>query len=36
MFYAITVSMYYLDYKKHHTPHSHVRYQAQEAIPSIP
>ncbi len=36
MFYGIIVSMYYLDNKKHHCPHIHVRYQEQEAVFSLP
>jgi shikimate kinase len=36
MFYGIIVSMYYLDNRKHHTPHIHVKYQEQEAVISIP
>jgi len=28
--------MYYLDNKKHHIPHVHVKYQDQEAVLSIP
>jgi hypothetical protein len=36
MFYGIIVSMYFLDNKKHHTPHIHVRYQGQEVVVSIP
>ena len=36
MFYGIIVSMYYLDTKKHNTPHIHVRYQEQEAVIQIP
>ncbi|MCH7731093.1 MAG: DUF4160 domain-containing protein [Candidatus Marinimicrobia bacterium] len=36
MFYGIIVSMYYLDEKKHHTPHIHVKYQDQEVVLSIP
>ncbi|MFH1900145.1 MAG: DUF4160 domain-containing protein [Patescibacteria group bacterium] len=36
MFYGIVVSMYYLDTKKHHTPHIHVKYQEQEAVFEIP
>ena len=28
--------MYYLDNKKHHTPHIHVKYQEQEAVLAIP
>ena len=36
MFYGVIVSMYYLDNKKHHIPHVHVKYQDQEAVLSIP
>ena len=36
MFYGIIISMYYLDKKKHHIPHIHVKYQEQEAVISIP
>lgn len=36
MFYGIIVSMYYLDTRKHHVPHIHVKYQDQEAVISIP
>ena len=36
MFYGIIISMYYLDNKKHHTPHIHVKYQDKEAVISIP
>ena len=36
MFYGIIVSMYYLDNRRHHSPHIHVRYQGQEAVLSIP
>lgn len=28
--------MYYLDTRKHHIPHIHVKYQDQEAVISIP
>jgi desulfoferrodoxin (superoxide reductase-like protein) len=35
MFYGLIVSMYYLDNKKHHLPHIHVKYQDQEAVFSI-
>jgi hypothetical protein len=28
--------MYYLDNRKHHTPHIHVKYQEQEAVIDIP
>lgn len=36
MFYGIIVSMYYLDNKRHHVPHIHVKYQGQDAIIAIP
>ncbi len=36
MFYGIIISMYYLDTRKHHVPHIHVKYQDQEAVISIP
>lgn len=36
MFYGIIVSMYYLDTKKHHVPHIHVKYQDEEVVISIP
>lgn len=36
MFYGIVISMYYLDSKKHKTPHIHVKYQEQEAVLEIP
>ena len=36
MFYGIVVSMYYIDNKKHHLPHIHIKYQGQEAVLSIP
>ena len=36
MFYGIIISMYYLDNKKHHTPHIHVKYQDKEAVIEIP
>jgi len=35
MFYGLIVSMYYLNNKKHHLPHIHVKYQNQEAVFSI-
>lgn len=35
MFYGLIVSMYYLDNKRHHLPHIHVRYQEKEAVFSI-
>ena len=36
MFYGIIISMYYLDNKRHHSPHIHVKYQENEAVISIP
>ncbi len=36
MFYGIIVSMYYLDNKRHHVPHIHVKYQGQDAVIAIP
>lgn len=36
MFYGIIVSMYYLDNKRHHSPHIHVKYQEQDVVLSIP
>lgn len=36
MFYGIIVLMYYLDNKKHHVPHIHVKYQDDEIVISIP
>jgi hypothetical protein len=36
MFYGIIVSMYYLDTKKHNSPHIHVSYQGREAVIAIP
>ena len=35
MFYGIIVSMYFMDNRKHHTPHIHVQYQGQEAVLNI-
>ena len=35
MFYGLIVSMYYLDNKRHHLPHVHVKYQQLEAVFSI-
>lgn len=36
MFYGIIISMYYLDNRRHHLPHIHVKYQEQEAVFSLP
>jgi hypothetical protein len=36
MFYGIIVSMYYLDNRRHKTPHIHIKYQDEEAVVSIP
>jgi len=35
MFYGLIVSMYYLDNRRHHLPHIHVKYQENEAVFSI-
>jgi hypothetical protein len=35
MFYGLIVSMYYLDNKRHHLPHIHVKYQDKEAVFTI-
>lgn len=32
MFYGLIISMYYLDNKRHHLPHIHVKYQCAEAV----
>jgi hypothetical protein len=36
MFYGVIVSMYYLDNRRHHAPHIHVKYQDDEVVVSIP
>ncbi len=36
MFYGIVVSMYFLDMRRHHVPHIHVKYQDQEVVIAIP
>ena len=36
MFYGIIVSMYFMDNKKHHVPHIHVKHQEEEVVLSIP
>jgi hypothetical protein len=36
MFYGVIVYMYFMDNKKHHRPHLHVKYQEDEVIVSIP
>ena len=36
MFYGIIISMYFLDQKRHHSPHIHVKYQENEAVIKIP
>ncbi|PCI24365.1 hypothetical protein COB57_05100 [Candidatus Peregrinibacteria bacterium] len=35
-FYGIIVYMYYLDNKRHKTPHIHVKYQNHEVVVRIP
>ncbi len=34
-FYGITVSMYFLDNRRHHRPHIHARYQNDEVVVAI-
>ncbi len=36
MFFGIVVSLYFIDNRKHKSPHIHVRYQKNEAVISIP
>ena len=36
MFYGLIVSMYFLDTRKHHLPHIHVKYQDHEVVIAIP
>jgi len=36
MFYGITVSLYFLDNRRHHQPHIHAKFQNDEAVVSIP
>jgi hypothetical protein len=36
MFYGIIVSLYFVDNRRHQTPHIHVKYQDDEAVVSIP
>ncbi len=36
MFYGLVVSMYFLDFKEHNSPHIHVRYQDFKAVFGIP
>ncbi|HEY4232183.1 MAG TPA: DUF4160 domain-containing protein [Lacipirellulaceae bacterium] len=35
MFYGVIVSMYFMDNRRHHLPHVHVRYQEDEAVIAI-
>jgi hypothetical protein len=35
-FYGITVSMYFMDNRRHKRPHVHARYQEDEAVLAIP
>jgi hypothetical protein len=34
-FFGITVSMYFMDNRRHHRPHIHARYQEEEAVVAI-
>jgi hypothetical protein len=36
MFFGIIVSLYYLDNRRHHRPHIHVKYQENEAVLALP
>lgn len=36
MFYGITISLYFLDNRRHHRSHIHARFQGDEAVISIP
>jgi hypothetical protein len=36
MFYGVIVYMYFVDNKRHHTPHIHAKYQEFEVVLSIP
>ena len=36
MFYGIIVSIYFLDNRRHHSPHIHAKYQEFEAVVAIP
>jgi hypothetical protein len=36
MFYGIVVSLYFLDNRRHHRPHIHVKFQGDEAVIAIP
>lgn len=35
MFYGVIIYLYFLDKKRHHLPHIHAKYQADEAVYSI-
>ncbi len=35
MFYGVIVSMYFMDNRRHHLAHIHVRYQSDEAVVAI-
>ncbi len=34
-FYGVTISMYFLDNRRHHRPHIHARYQDAEVVVAI-
>lgn len=36
MFYGITISLHFLDNRRHQRPHIHARFQGDEAVISIP
>lgn len=35
-FYGISISLYFLDNRRHHQPHIHARYQELEVVIGIP
>jgi hypothetical protein len=36
MFYGLVIYLYFQDYKRHHFPHIHVKYQDENSVFSIP
>ena len=36
IFYGITISLYFLDNRRHHLPHIHANFQGDDAVISIP
>ena len=35
-FYGVSISMYFMDNRRHHRPHIHARHQDDEAVLAIP